>query len=419
MACHPEPVTGDGDGRRRPLTQESAWWSDALSDPWRDPATRAEVVVSPPPSPVPGPPLEPVEPTDRRPGRLVGLVLVTALLTGLVAGVLGGVLGYTYASRGGGTVLGAGPAAESAAVAQRPPESLAAVVERVLPSVVTIRTAGLAGRTLGSGFVVSTDGYLITNDHVIGGDRGTITVTFHDGTRAAASVVGRDPESDLAVLKVDRTGLTPVHFGDSASVAVGDPVIAVGSPLALSNTVTSGIVSAVDRAIEAGQPGGPVRYYAAIQTDAAVNQGNSGGPLLDAAGRVIGVNSIIKSVAAGGVGGNIGLAFAIPIQQAKRVAVEIIDTGRASRTVFGAELDRRYEPPQGGVRLLSVVEGGPADRAGLRTGDVVLRLGERHLESAVDLIALVRKHDPGTVVQVEYLRGARQATARVRLAADR
>src|SRR5690606_4780221 len=418
MACHPEPVTGDGDGRRGPLTQESAWWSDALSDPWRNPATHAEVVVSPPPAPAPGPPLEPVEPPDRRPGRVVGLVLVTALLTGLVAGVLGGVLGYTYATRGGGTVLGSGPA-EPATMAQRPPESLAAVVERVLPSVVTIRTAGTAGRTLGSGFVVSTDGNLITNDHDVGGDRGTISVTFHDGTRSAASVVGRDPESDLAVLKVDRTGLTPVHFGDSTRIAVGDPVIAVGSPLALSNTVTSGIVSAVDRAIEAGQPGRPARYYAAIQTDAAVNQGNSGGPLLDAAGRGIGGNSIIRSVAAGGGGGNIGLAFAIPIQQAKRVAVEIIDTGRASRTVFGAELDRRHAPPQGGVRLLSVVEGGPAHRAGLRAGDVVLRLEGRRLESAVDLIALVRKHDPGTVVRVDYLRGARPATARVRLAADR
>src|SRR5690606_7449646 len=128
------------------------------------------------------------------------------------------------------------------------------------------RTAHSGGRTLGSGFVVSTDGYLITNDHVVGADRGRITVTFHDGSRADASVVGRDPESDLAVLKVDRSGLAPVHLGDSTEVAVGDPVIAVGSPLALANTVTSGIVSAVDRTIEAGQPGGPVRYYAAIQT---------------------------------------------------------------------------------------------------------------------------------------------------------
>lgn len=412
-------MTVDGSGPRRPATTESPWWSDALADPWRDPDTPTEIVVPARPEPEPPPPLEPVERPTRHPGRLVAVVVVTALLTGVVAGTLGGVLGYTYASRGSATVLGAGTGEEPASLGQ-PPGSMAEVVDRVLPSVVTVRSRHPGGRNLGSGFVISANGFILTNDHVITGAVDSITVTFNDGAEASATVAGRDPESDLAVLKADRGGLAPVHFGDSEAVQVGDPVLAVGSPLALANTVTSGIVSAVDRPLGAGRPGTTVRYYAAIQTDAAINQGNSGGPLLDAAGQVIGVNSMIKSVAASEAGaGNIGLAFAIPIRQAKRVATEIIDTGRASRTVFGAELDRAGTGPQDGVRLVSVVDGGPAARAGLKAGDLVLSFDGRRLESPTDLVALVRKHDPGSVVRVEYRRGPDRATASVRLVADR
>jgi putative serine protease PepD len=405
---------------RRPATKASPWWSDALADPWRDPTTPTEIVVPARAEPDHPPPVEPVEHSTHRPGRVVAMVLVTAMLTGVVAGALGGVLGYTYASRGTGTVLGTGAGEGPAAQMQHPPESMAEVVDRVLPSVVTVRSSNPGGRNLGSGFVISTDGFLLTNDHVIGPAVDAITVTFHDGSQAPASVAGRDPESDLAVLRVDRGGLSPVHFGDSEAVAVGDPVLAVGSPLALANTVTSGIVSAVDRAIGTGRPGGPVRYYAAIQTDAAVNQGNSGGPLVDAAGQVVGVNAMIKSVAASESGaGSIGLAFAIPIRQAKRVAGEIIDTGRASRTVFGAELEPPAARQRDGVRLVSVVDGGPAARAGMRAGDVVLSLDGVRLEAPTELVALVRKHDPGSVVMVEYRRGTSRATAPVRLVADR
>jgi putative serine protease PepD len=203
-------------------------------------------------------------------------------------------------------------------------------------------------------------------------------------------------------------------------VAVGDPVLAIGSPLALTNTVTSGIVSALDRTIEAGESGGPTRYYAAIQTDAAVNHGNSGGPLVDTAGRVIGVNSVIKSVAASeDEAGNIGLAFAVPINQAKRVAQDIIDTGRARRTVIGAQIETTYHSPSGGVRLSSVVAGGPAAHAGLRAGDVVVRFGGHPLEDPSDLIAMVRKFAPGSRVSVEFRRGGGAAeVAEVTLAAD-
>jgi putative serine protease PepD len=346
---------------------------------------------------------------------------MVSVISALLAGALGGTLGYAFAVRGGagtgGTVLGASARAQAPALANRSPDSMAAIAAKVLPSVVTIRVTGNGQTSLGSGFVISEDGYVLTNDHVIDSGSGPYGVTFNDGSTASASLVGRDAESDIAVIKVAKTGLTPVLFGDSDNgIAVGDPVLAFGSPLALANTVTSGIISALNRPLEEGEPGGQVRYYAAIQTDAAINHGNSGGPLSDAAGRVIGVNSVIKSLASSDQdSGNIGLAFAIPINQAKRLAQEIIDTGSARRTVIGAEVGTA---PGGGVRLATVDAGGPAAAAGLRVGDIITKLAGQPLGEPTDLIALVRKYAPGSVVTVEYRRGASTATAAVTLAAD-
>ncbi|MFF3866726.1 trypsin-like peptidase domain-containing protein [Micromonospora sp. NPDC001898] len=402
----------------------SPWWSDALADPWRDPYAPAAVVV---PGPVGGADTEPERVTDPdAPGRpALRQLLLIPLITALLAGTLGGALGYAFAVRGGvagGSVLGAGAgAADPPALAQRRPESLAGVAEKILPSVVTVRVAGLGGTSEGSGFIVSTDGHVVTNDHVVAGGTGKATVVLNDGSTATATVVGRDPESDIAVIKVSRTGLRPVEFGDSDALAVGDPVLAVGSPLSLANTVTAGIVSAVDRTMQAGEPGGPTRYYAAIQTDAAVNHGNSGGPLVDGAGRVVGVNSTIKSLVANGQeAGNIGLAFAIPINQAKRVTQEIIGTGKARRTVIGAQVGGTGAASggAGGVRLAAVEPAGPAAGAGLRAGDVILRLNGRPMADSTDLIALVRKFAPGSVVTVEYRRGSNRQNASVTLAAD-
>jgi putative serine protease PepD len=369
--------------------------------------------------PVGGPGAEPEPVTDpdapSRPGLRQSLLI--SLVTALLAGTLGGALGYAFAVRGGmagQTVLGARPA-DPPALAQRKPESLAGVAEKVLPSVVTVRVASRGGMSEGSGFIVSADGHIVTNDHVVTGGTGA-TVVFNDGSTASAKVVGQDPESDIAVIKVSRTGLRPVEFGDSDALAVGDPVLAVGSPLSLANTVTAGIVSALDRTMQAGEPGGPTRYYAAIQTDAAVNHGNSGGPLVDSAGRVIGVNSTIKSLVADGQeAGNIGLAFAIPINQAKRITQDIIGTGKARRTVIGAQVDGTVS---GGVRLAAVEPSGPAAGAGLQAGDVLLRLNGRPLTDPTDLIALVRKFAPGSVVTVEYRRGTNRRNASVTLAAD-
>jgi putative serine protease PepD len=395
--------------------QPSPWWSGGQTDPWRDPYAPSAVIL-PTPESVGGAPLETVPDPDA-PRRPLAPMLVICLVTALLAGSVGGTLGFLFAVKGGyaetgRTQLGA-TGQNVPESAQRPPDSTSGVVDRVQPSVVTVRVSG----AIGSGFVVSADGYVITNDHVVEGADETLSVSFHDGSVATAKLIGRDPESDIAVIKVAKEGLIPVALGNSDEIAVGDPVLAFGSPLALVNTVTAGIVSALDRTIQAGEQSGTPRYYAAIQTDAAVNQGNSGGPLVDGAGRVIGVNSVIRSV--GGTtaeAGNIGLAFAIPINQAKRIAEDIIDTGKARRTVIGAEV--MTGESAAGARLRSVEPAGPAAAAGLKAGDVITELDGHPLEDGTSLIAMVRKYAPGSVVTVEYRRGSKIVSASVTLAAD-
>ncbi len=377
----------------------------------------AAVVV--PAASVPGIEPERVTDPDSSARPAVRHLLIISLVTALLAGALGGALGYAFAIRGGTTPVLGGAPIQPPELAQRRPESLAGVAERVLPSVVTVRVAGPDGTSEGSGFIATTDGHVITNDHVVAGATGQAMVIFNDGSVAPAALVGQDPESDIAVIKVAKEGLRPVAFGDSEALAVGDPVLAIGSPLSLANTVTAGIISALDRTMQAGEPGGPTRYYAAIQTDAAVNHGNSGGPLVDGAGRVIGVNSTIKSLVAGGQeAGNIGLAFAIPINQAKRITQDIIGTGKARRTVIGAQVGGGGAGVGVGVRLVSVESSGPAAGAGLRAGDVVVTLDGRPTNEPTDLIALVRKFAPGSVVVVEYRRGTSRRNASVTLAAD-
>lgn len=400
-----------------PGSPDSPWWSDAANDPWRDPFAPAAVVIRPPAAPSDPPATPPPSAAPAARGGL-GLTFVIVLVTALLAGGLGGTLGFVFAGGGGNPVLGNGGSG-TAPLTQRAPDSLAGVVQRVLPSVVTVKIGTNGGYSLGSGFIVSTDGYVVTNDHVIEGGNGAATVSFSDSSVATARIVGTDQESDIAVLKLGKTNLPAVQFGNSDQIAVGDPVLAFGAPLALSNTVTYGIVSALNRTMEADEPGGPSRYYAAIQTDAAVNHGNSGGPLVDAAGRVIGVNSVIKSMASDSQdAGNIGLAFAIPINQAKRIAMDIIETGHSRRTVIGAQLRNSYHDPDGGVQLASVESGGPAARAGLQANDVLMKIDGVPLGAPSDLIALVRKYAPGQAVRVDYRRGSSAATVQVTLAAD-
>jgi putative serine protease PepD len=409
----PQPPTPSGQS-----AAGSPWWSDALTDPWRDPYAPAAVVV--PTAPVSeGPPPEPVTDPDA-PRRGLGPVLLICLVTALLAGGLGGTLGYVFAVRGGvgaRTTLGAQPAVVPSA-ANRAPDSLAGVAKKVLPSVVTVQITG----ALGSGYIISADGYVVTNDHVVAGNDGNISVVFNDGSTATAKLIGRDPESDVAVIKVAKSGLTPITFGNSDQLAVGDPVLAFGSPLALANTVTEGIVSALDRTISSSEDG-TTRYYRAIQTDAAVNQGNSGGPLVDAAGQIVGMNSVIRSLGATtATSGNIGIAFAIPFNQVHRLAVSLIESGKAPRTVIGADVSSSdgslSSTGGGGAKLQSVQAGGPAAGAGLKAGDVITKLDGHILQDGVDLIALVRSYPPGTVIPLSYRRGSQSLTASVTLAAD-
>jgi putative serine protease PepD len=346
------------------------------------------------------------------------MLVIVAVITGLLAGALGGAVGYLAAvSRERPVAIGTG--SRTAPPPARGEDTLPALIAQVMPSVVTVSGINGNENSLGSGFVINEQGYILTNEHVINGvaDQG-LTVTLSDNSTVPGRVIGRDLESDLAVLKVDRPNLRAVAFADSDAVAVGDGVVAIGSPLALPGTVTSGIVSALDRTIETRDVGGVQRYYAAIQTDAAVNRGNSGGPLFDLSGRVIGINSVIKSLVEDGVEtGNIGIAFAIPINQAARIASEIIDTGRARRTVIGAQFDTVSGAGEG-VRITAVDASGPAFAAGLRAGDVVVRLGTHLIEAPHDIIAMVRRYDPGTTVTVIYQRGGVPQAATVKLAAD-
>jgi putative serine protease PepD len=361
------------------------------------------------------PPEQPAGPGRRPTLRLVFLV---AVITALLAGGLGGALGYVVAARTG-TPAATGDGG-TPPLAKRPPDSVAGLVKQVMPSLVTVLINRGSKSGNGSGFVISADGYVVTNQHVAlgAGADSSLTVVFSDGSSSSAKLVGTSAESDIAVLKVARQGLEPVTFGDSERVAVGDPVVAVGAPLGLQNTVTTGVVSALDRAVESGEDDPSV--FAAIQTDAPINPGNSGGALLDTGGRVIGVNTAIYTIRsdADGKGGSIGLGFAIPINQAKRVALEIVKTGHARSTVVGADVDEDYLSVRGGVLLDTVESGGPADKAGLKPDDVLMKLGDRPLREPIDLVALTRKYAPGTVVSVVYVRGGKQHTTRITLGAD-
>ncbi len=346
--------------------------------------------------PPPGAP--PQAPAPAKSGG-AGKYVAIAAITGLLAGLGGGALGYELASDSGTTSsVSINAPSSPEGLSPRADGSIAAIAEAVLPSVVSLEVTGSGQAGSGSGFVVSEDGYILTNNHVIeaAADSGTIDVVLKDGTRLPGELVGRNADYDLAVVKIDRSGLTPVVIGDSESVKVGDQAIAIGSPLGLEGTVTSGIVSALDRPVTAGgDSGGETSFISAIQTDAPINPGNSGGPLVNAEGQVIGVNSAIASLGAGsdGQAGSIGLGFAIPINTANRIAQELIRTGEASTPIIGAEIDFNFSGQ--GARVQAVTAGGPAQAAGLQDGDVIVAVNGERVDDAVALITDIRKNAPG------------------------
>jgi putative serine protease PepD len=345
-------------------------------------------------------------------GVVVGLVLLS-----LVAGALGGWGAQSLLARAdqGRPVDGALPAAVERDPASGELSDVAGVAAEVLPSVVAIQVRGPQGGGTGSGFVLREDGYILTNSHVVAaadGGAAEVVVVFSDGSEEDAVIVGRTSDYDLAVIRVDRSGLTPLALGDSDDVVVGDPVIAIGAPLGLQGTVTTGIVSALNRPVSAGNQD-ETAFINAIQTDAAINPGNSGGPLVDAAGQVVGINSAIaQPPGLGAAGGSIGLGFAIPANQARRTAQELIETGRATYPVIGVVLDGSYTGegvqvatgPQEGVGP-AVTPGGPADRAGIRPGDVILAIDGRPVTESDELVVAIRARAPGDAVTLTVRTG--------------
>jgi putative serine protease PepD len=361
--------------------------------------------------------------TARPRRRGLGRVVAIAVVSGLVAGAIGGVAAYTIAqSRASTSVTSPGTVLpqSSADLSARPDGSVASVAAAVLPVVVKIEESGAQGAGTGSGFVVRSDGYILTNNHVVANaaDGGSLTVKLQDGRSLDAVIVGRDPSYDLAVIKVDAKALPTATLGNSDGVEVGDTAIAIGSPLGLEGTVTSGIVSSLNRPVTAGGSG-ELAYINAIQTDAAINPGNSGGPLVDARGRVIGVNSAIAGLGQASDGsqqGSIGLGFAIPVNQAKRVADEIISTGRSTHPILGISIDLTYAGP--GTQIQGVTPGGPADQAGLKAGDVLVSVDGRSAANSTELIVATRTHAPGDTVTVGVRDGSGTRDVRVTLGSD-
>ncbi|MFF8591633.1 S1C family serine protease [Streptomyces sp. NPDC015220] len=372
------------------------------------------------------------EPAPKPRGRRGGLV-AAVLVAALVAGGLGGGLGYTLAKNddSGSTTVAASDT--GASQVKRDPNSVAGVAAKALPSTVTIEAESTNGQGgTGTGFVFDTQGHIVTNNHVVADavDGGKLTATFPSGKKYDAEIVGHAQGYDVAVIKLKNapSDLKPLALGDSDKVAVGDETIAIGAPFGLSNTVTTGIISAKNRPVASsdGSAESKASYMSALQTDASINPGNSGGPLLDERGAVIGINSAIQSSSSGGLGssgqsGSIGLGFAIPINQAKYVAQQLIKTGKPVYAKIGASVS--LEESSGGAKITdqgvggaaSVESGGPAAKAGLKAGDVITKLDGTVIDSGPTLIGEIWTHKPGDKVTVTYKRGGGEHTTQVTL----
>ena len=356
-------------------------------------------------------------------GGKVALAVTGAAIVAIVAGTIGGAVGFTAArlTAPAPTAALAAPAAPLGSTGDSPSlaanGSIAAVAQAVQPSVVQVNVGD--GEGTGSGFIIREDGYILTNNHVAGGG-GALSVTFSDGQTAEAQLVGKNAGYDLAVIKVEKAGLPAVSLGSSDALQVGDTTIAIGSPLGLQGTVTSGIVSALNRPVSVGGESGQgdTAFINAIQTDAAINPGNSGGPLVDGNGAVIGVNSAIMSLGSGmGSGaGSIGLGFAIPIDTAQRIASELISTGSSSTPIIGVQLAMDFAGP--GARIADVSSDGPAAAAGLLADDVIIELNGVPVQDATDLIVDIRSLAPGETVNLTVDRGGQERSFDLTLAAQ-
>ena len=376
-------------------------------------------------------------PVQRRPRRtgLAAAVVATALVAGGAAGV-GGAAAWSALDDSGSSSAGSPDTRTTSQVvdtpdAAAPAGSVEQVAAKVLPSVVKIDVSGAQGAGSGSGIILSSDGEILTNNHVVelAGNGGSIGVSFNDGSTAKAEVLGTDPLTDTAVIKAqDVSGLTPATIGKSGDLKVGESVVAIGSPFGLDSTVTSGIVSALDRPVDVGSDGqGNSTTYPAIQTDAAINPGNSGGALADLDGNVVGINSSIRTASSSqGEAGSIGLGFAIPMDEVMpivdqmrngetpthaRLGISVSDVGARP----GAQVDPDATP---GAEIQDVNTGSTADDAGLAKGDVITKVDDHLITGADSLVATIRSYRPGDKVTVTYEHDGDSKTVTLELDSD-
>ncbi|WP_425569820.1 S1C family serine protease [Rhodococcus olei] len=428
----PDPVLAEAfgrpDGESDPLQRGPAGTAAgdtgaaAPADPWRDPDAPAHLgdPATPTPAPAPLPPGRKLGVREVLFGdRVAPRALATLAAIALVIGLLGGAVGRLTAESVSALTSQKVELTQSGR-GDREAGQVAKVAEAVLPSVVSIQVALGEQSGTGSGVVIDGSGYIVTNNHVISmaavdPDNATLRVVFSDGTRVPARIVGRDTKTDLAVLKVDVGNLTVAQLGESADVQVGDDVVAVGSPLGLSKTVTSGIVSALHRPVRLGGEGTDTdAVIDAVQTDAAINPGNSGGPLVDDEGRVIGINSAIRSES----GGSVGLGFAIGVDDVTRVAQELIRTGSMHHSEIGVNARTVTNEQTTGAQVANVKSGSPAQQAGIVEGDVIVKVADREVGSADELVVAVHGTEVGQPVPVALIRSGRQVEVQVTPVSD-
>ncbi|MQW75734.1 PDZ domain-containing protein [Nocardioides sp. dk4132] len=418
----PRPASGEGEPTQ-PIVPTAA------APTWTPPAGPRP--TAPPPwvgygaAPTAPQPAQPAHRRARPSGWMWPAVTVLALAVGLLGGYGGAVLHEELAEREPG-VVSAGLAGVD--LMELPPldgddGSVAAVAQELLPSTVQIlaEVDGEGGGATGSGFVLDKQGHIVTNNHVVaeaGRGDDAITIVDQDGNRYSAEIVGRSPVYDLAVLyAADAEGLTPAALGASQALRVGETVVAIGSPLGLSSTVTAGIVSALQRPVTTGDSANDSSYINAVQTDAAINPGNSGGPLVNLRGQVVGVNSAIATTGGtllGNESGNIGVGFAIPIEQVRITADQILRTGEARYPVIGAKVQTGRQEGAG-AEIDSVMAGSPAEDSGLEAGDLVVAIDGERVSDGIALIVAIRTHQPGETVEFTVVREGQERLVEVEL----
>jgi putative serine protease PepD len=440
------PLSGDSDDDGRPAGEPTL--SGGHPDPTPTSSYPTEPLGAPAGSAPDGSAPEVYDSPERRTRSPRAVTASIVAVTAFVFGAGGVAVGAEVLNNNGSSTTvpaGTTDASVTPSALTTNPKSYAGIAAKVLPSVVSINVTGANESDTGSGVILQSNGYILTNNHVVAAatSGGSVSVTFNDGSTVAARIIGTDSLDDLAVIKVARTNLKAAILGDSSSIQVGDPVLAVGSPLGLTGTVTAGIVSALNRPVETQEETQPQQINPfgqsqggsgssqsaqptvidAIQTDAAINPGNSGGALVDSVGDVVGINSAIASLGGqsleGTQSGSIGVGFAIPINQAKTIANELIATGHATHPLLGVSLeDTSASTGVDKAVVHSVTSGGPAAKAGIKEGDVITAIDGSSTEGADAVIAAIRSHQPGQQVTVTIERGGSTSTVTATLTAE-